>query len=136
MPEEVAEKNRGGRPKGSRNRLTLLQEGLLCEADARALVESLKARAADGDVAAATALLARILPPLRAVAAPVTFDLPAGASLADQGRSVLAAVAAGELSPDVGERLLAALSALARIVETDELARRIAAMEGAINGKA
>ena len=42
---------------------------------------------------------------------------------------MLASVAAGELAPSQGAALVAAISALARVVEVDELAARIEALE-------
>ena len=55
--------------------------------------------------------------------------LPAG-TLTDQGRAVVAAIAAGKLAPSQGAALLASLGTLAKLTEADELKRRIAALEG------
>ena len=52
------------------------------------------------------------------------------ASLTDQGRAVLASVAAGELAPGQGAALLGAIGTLARLTEIDELTARITALEG------
>ena len=91
-----------------------------------------------------------ILPPTQCAALPVTLavrclaaaavcrtadrhrekTLPTSASLTDQGRAVLAAVAAGELAPSQGAALIGALGTMAKIHEVDELERRIAALEG------
>ena len=49
--------------------------------------------------------------------------------LTDQGRAVLASVAAGELAPGQGAQLLTAIGTLARVTEIDELAARVAALE-------
>lgn len=70
----------------------------------------------------------RAIPALRPVEEPVVVDLP-GTSLADQGRAVLAAVGAGELAPAQAATLLAGLSTMAKLIETDELAARVAALE-------
>lgn len=42
---------------------------------------------------------------------------------------MLAAVAAGELAPGQGAALLASIGTLARVVEVDELARRLDVLE-------
>jgi hypothetical protein len=93
-----------------------------------ALVEMLVQRALAGDVAAARLLLERTIAPLKASEEAATLALPDG-TLTEQGRFVLAAVAAGELAPGQGTALLASLGTLAKLIEADELERRIAALE-------
>ena len=90
------------------------------------LVELAKA----GDAGAARLLLERVLPPVKATEQAVPVALPTDGSLADQGRAVLAAAGAGTLAPGQASQLLTGLSALAKLIETDELAARIAALEG------
>lgn len=92
------------------------------------LLAAMMARALDGDVGAARLLLERAVAPLKAAEQPQALSLPDG-TLTDQGRAVLAAVAAGELAPGQGAQLLAAIGALARVAEIDELAARVAALE-------
>jgi phage terminase small subunit len=50
-------------------------------------------------------------------------------TLTDQGRAVVAAAVAGELPLSQAAQLITGLGALAKLVETDELAARIAALE-------
>lgn len=94
------------------------------------LLAAMMARALAGDVGAARLLLERTVAPLKAAEQPQALSLPDG-TLTEQGRAVLAAVAAGELAPGQGAQLLAAIGALARVSEIDELALRVAALEGA-----
>ena len=93
------------------------------------LLAAMMARALDGDVGAARLLLERAIAPLKAAEQAQALSLPDG-TLTDQGRAVLAAVAAGELAPGQGAALLGAIGTLARVSEVDELARRIEALEG------
>jgi len=93
-----------------------------------AMVDKLLAQALEGDVQAARLLLERVLPPLKPQEQPQALALPDG-SLSEQGRAVLAAVAAGELAPGQGAALVAAVGQLARVVEIDELQRRIERLE-------
>jgi len=86
------------------------------------------AQALEGDTAAARLLLERAVAPLKATEQPQALTLPDG-SLTDQGRAVLASVAAGELAPGQGAALLGAIGTLARVSEVDELAARVAALE-------
>ena len=95
-----------------------------------ALVEAAKA----GDVTAARVILDRVLPSLKPYEQPIALDL-AGDTLTDQGRAVLDAVAAGELAPGQAAQLVSALGTMAKIVEADDLAQRVAKLEEAKNAK-
>ncbi len=97
-------------------------------ADVPDILRGLATAAKGGDVGAARLLLERVLPALKPVEEPTAVDLP-GATLADQGRATLGAIAAGHLAPAQGAALLASLASLAKLVETDELAARVAALE-------
>ena len=74
-------------------------------------------------------LLARAVPPLRPVSDPVAFDMPAGASLADQARAILTGVAAGRIDPIIGKALVDAVAAVANVAALDEIERRLSALE-------
>ncbi|MEY8689604.1 MAG: DUF5681 domain-containing protein [Leptothrix sp. (in: b-proteobacteria)] len=97
-------------------------------ADIPGILSVLTAAARSGDVAAARLLLERVLPALKPEEAPLALPLPDG-SLSEQGRAVLAAVAAGDVAPGQGANLLAAIARLAHVIEIDELVRRVSALE-------
>jgi hypothetical protein len=67
-------------------------------------------------------------PPSKPVELPEAVPLE-GATLTDQGRAVLRLLAAGELGPGQAAALLAAIAQLGRVVEIDELTRRVEALE-------
>lgn len=92
------------------------------------ILNALLARALEGDTGAARLLLERTVAPLKAVEPAQALSLPDG-TLTEQGRAVLASVAAGELAPGQGAALVGAIGALARVAEVDELAQRVAALE-------
>ena len=92
------------------------------------LLAAMMARALEGDVGAARLLLERAIAPLKAAEQSQALSLPDG-TLTQQGRAVLASVAAGELAPGQGAALLGAIGTLARVAEIDELARRIEVLE-------
>jgi hypothetical protein len=98
------------------------------------IIAKLAEQAKAGDAASARLLLERVIPPMKAMEMAAPLTLPDG-TLTDQGRAVLAAVGSGELAPAQAAQLLAGLGALARLVETDELAARIAALEERTNAK-
>jgi hypothetical protein len=115
--------NPGGRPVGSGS---LIRAQLMEEWESVKLV--LLAKAKEGDMAAIRIIAERVMPPIKAVELPAQITMPAG-SLADQGRAVLAAAGNGELAPGQAAQLLAGLGALAKLIETDDLVARIAALE-------
>ena len=94
------------------------------------ILDALAAMAKGGDAQAARLLLDRTLPPLRPIDAPGPFALPAEGGLSEQGQAVLLALAAGHLPANQATSILQALVAQAKLHETDELERRIAALEG------
>jgi DNA-binding response OmpR family regulator len=81
-------------------------------------------------VAAANALLDRGFGRPR-TDQPVTLDEMDGA-LADRGRAVLSAMASGRLTPSEAATLMQALAAQGRIVEVEDLAQRVGALEEAM----
>lgn len=125
--------NPAGRPPG-RSPVTKLR--LELAAHLPAIVDRLVAAAKAGDIQAAKLILERVLPPSRAIEQPTVLHLPPNGSLTDQGRAVLAAVAAGELAPGQGSTLLTAIGALARVAEVDELEQRVQRLEGVRHGQA
>ncbi len=92
------------------------------------IIGKLVTAAREGDMQAARLILERVLPPVKAVEQAQVIDLPGG-TLTEQGRAVLAAVAAGELAPGQGASLLGAIATLSKVTELDELAARVAALE-------
>ena len=93
------------------------------------IINQLVTAARGGDIQAARLILERVLPPVKAIEQAQAINLPDG-TLTEQGRAVLAAVAAGELAPGQGAQLLAAIGTLGKVAELDELAARITVLEG------
>lgn len=103
-------------------------------AEVPAILKTLVEQALAGDTQAARLLLDRTIAPLKAMEPAQAIALPAG-SLTEQGRAILAAVAAAELAPGQGAQLLSAIGSLARVAEIDDLAQRIEALEKQQEGK-
>lgn len=97
------------------------------------IIEKLVEQAKSGDAGAARLLLERVLPPVRAAEQPVPLGLP-DSGLVAQGEAILAAASDGVLAPGQAAQMLQALGALSRLVETEDLAARIAALEDASKG--
>jgi len=120
----------GGKPKGARHRVTRAVEELL-EGQHEALTQKAIELALAGDGPALRLCLDRIAPPRKD--APISITLPPVRSIedaADASATLLAAVAAGDVTPDEAGRVMALLTGHRQIIETGELERRIAALEG------
>jgi len=116
--------NPKGRPRGVANQAKLRAAIL---GDLPNIINALTEQAKAGDAQAAKLLMDRCLPALKPADTPVT--LPLGDDLASSGRAVLEAVGAGKLTPEQGQRVLAGIGSVARVIETDELLRRVEALE-------
>jgi hypothetical protein len=92
----------------------------------QAVIES----AIGGDMMACKILLDRITPTLKPQAMPIS--LPVNGSLAEQGGEIIKATMSGQIPPDIGSQLITALANQAKIVEIDELTRRIEVLENGI----
>jgi len=120
--------NPSGRPKGSKNRKTLLIEEF--EKDGSAIARVVIDAALAGDMQAANLVLQRLSPPLRARSEKVQFELTPDAPLTTQAQEVLSAVAAGDVDPSTGKILVDCIASFAGLKATDELEARINALEG------
>jgi len=124
--------NPSGKPRGTVSKTTRLRRSL--EKDLPDVLAALVNQAKSGDTQAIKILLDRCLPALRPVDAPTPIQL--GDTLTEHGQSVMAALSTGQLGANQAAQLLAALSALAKIIETDELVKRVEALEEASNESA
>jgi hypothetical protein len=118
-----------GRPRSESTqlRIRLAEQG---EEVAQVVIEA----ALRGDMQAAKIVLERLCPPLKPSAAPVMIDLPDKPGLADTARAIIQHAANGQITPDVAGQLVQAVAALARVMEIDELERRLTALEGKHEG--
>jgi hypothetical protein len=95
------------------------------------IIDKVVEKALQGDLAAAKIILDRTTPISKQSSASVSIPelAKAGTSLADKAGAILSSVASGDCPADVGAVLMQSVTALARIIEVDELERRIAALE-------
>ncbi|SAL09309.1 hypothetical protein AWB69_00019 [Caballeronia udeis] len=97
------------------------------------LVKKVLELALAGDTTMLRLCVDRIVPSLRPTDGPISISLPAG-SLVDQGQAVLDALAVGKLTTDQANSVMGVIQGQAKIFETDELARRVAALEAGNGG--
>jgi len=119
--------NPNGRPKGSKNKKSVIAEEFEKEGSevARVVIDAAKG----GDLQACNIVLARLSPPLKSRAEKVQFQFTPDAPLTQQAQQVLAAVAAGDIDPDTGKLLIDAVSAFAGLKQVDEFGERLTALE-------
>jgi hypothetical protein len=121
--------NPAGRQWGSRNRASLAAEALL-DGEADALTRRAVELAVAGDPMALKLCIERILAPRRERAVP--FALPpieSAADIAPAMGAVVAAVAAGELTPGEADILAHLVDTFVRAIETSDFDRRLQALE-------
>lgn len=121
--------NPAGKPKGARNHATRAILKLI-EGGAEEITLAVLAAAKGGDMGAARFILERIAPPIRE--RPVSIDLPdigTAAGIAEAQAAILQAAADGDLLPGEASTLSAITEARRKAMETEELERRIAALE-------
>ncbi|KAA0122857.1 hypothetical protein CIW48_15560 [Methylobacterium sp. P1-11] len=121
--------NPAGKAKGTRNATTLALEALL-DGEAAALTRKAIELAQEGDTVALRLCLERILPARKD--RPIAFALPPIATTDDLPKAtgaIVAAVAAGELTPAEAAEISKTLDVHVRAIEATELHRRMTALE-------
>lgn len=124
--------NPAGRPLGSTAQSMLVQKML---ENADGIVDMLIARALDGDSNAASLILSRITPSLKATARPVEFNFDPEAPASDQVEMVIAAIADGSVPADIGRQIIDAISSLGSMRMQEDLEARITALEEASDAR-
>jgi hypothetical protein len=123
--------NPAGRPRGARNRATLMIAALLDEEGPRLMREAID-RALDGDSLLLRCCVTRMVPVPRG--RPVELDLAEGSAAGDVLASMTAtvrAMAEGALSPLEAADVAAVLEGQRRAIESCDLDRRLSRLEAA-----
>ena len=121
--------NLNGRPKGSRNRITQAIEALI-EGQGEALGAKAVEMALEGDGSMLRALLYTLVPTRRDRT--VEFELPKVLTAADAltaSSAVLAACAAGELTPNEAGEIMRLISTHVATMDITKLEQRVVALE-------
>ena len=133
MPFEKGESgNPAGRPRGARNRATLLMQSLLAD-DAEAIGRKAIEMAIAGDLAAIRLCMDRLAPVRKDE--PVAFELPPIEKPADivaATASIVAAVTAGELTPSQAADVSKVIDVHVRALDSKGFDERLAELESEI----
>jgi Family of unknown function (DUF5681) len=130
MPFQKGESgNPAGRPRGARNRATILMQNLLAD-DAETIARKAIELAKDGDIAAIRMCMDRLAPARKDE--PVVLDLPPLDTAADTvaaSARIVAAVAAGDLTPSEAADLAKVIDIYVRALETRSFDERLTRLE-------
>jgi hypothetical protein len=121
--------NPNGRPKGSRNKTTIIAQALL-DGEAEALVRKVVQMALEGNPACIRICLERLVPLKRD--APIDFSLPEMGAVADIPKlfaSVAATLDQGGITPSEVSTLTHMTDVFRKLLEVAELDPRITALE-------
>lgn len=126
---------RAGRKRGAVTKRSAAAANKLVQSGAlplEILVESMRTAWTDGEMDKACALARDVAPYFHARVSPK--DAPVkleglNGTLSEKSEVVLSAMASGEITPEEATRIMQAVVAQARIVEVNELERRVAALE-------
>ncbi|WP_342616577.1 DUF5681 domain-containing protein [Rhodoferax sp. GW822-FHT02A01] len=89
-------------------------------------------RALGGDVAASRLLLERCAPALKAIDPIEPFEIPDG-NLVERAEAIVKATAAGLIIPQQASQLLMGLNTVAGLTQSEEIEKRLAALEERLN---
>lgn len=124
-------KGHSGNPGGRSSQTQALRAKLSEGADA--VTKKVLAAAKKGDMQACRLILERLVPPIKPTAETVRFELD-DSDLPSAAKSILRAVAAGELPPDQGKALIEGLGAVARVIEVAELQKAVEELREKMEG--
>ncbi|HDR9095088.1 DUF5681 domain-containing protein [Burkholderia vietnamiensis] len=124
--------NPAGKPKGTRDKRTALRE--LLQPHAADLVAKAVELAKAGDTTALRICIDRCIPAIKAKDQPISLSGLSG-SPAEMGKTVLQAMATGDITPNEAAAVMQVVTAQMRIVEVDDLLKRIEALEGNGDGE-
>lgn len=125
--------NPAGRPKGIVDRRTKYRE--LIEPHVPELIAKARDMALAGDVNMIRLLIEKVVPTPKVTDSPIDLGSPLVGSATEMGAVVLAAVSAGRITPDQADSIMRAIANQSRVIEVDELLRRVEALEASANAR-
>jgi Family of unknown function (DUF5681) len=127
--------NPKGRPQGSRHKISVAVENLL-DGEAETLTRKAIELALAGDLAALRICLDRVFPVRRD--RPINFQLPSIASAGEASKAsaaVVAAVAAGDLTPSEGGEIGKLIEGYVKTLEVTDFEERLSRLENKVASK-
>ena len=128
--------NPDGKPKGTKNHATRIVEQLF-DGEAEGICRAIVKKARSGDMTAAKIVVDRLCPPRRD--RPVSFAMPpieVASDAAKASAAIMAATAAGDITPDEASTLTKLIESHVRIVEAANFEQRLAEVERRLSDEA
>ena len=126
-------KGQSGNPRGRPARKSVRE--MVGEVKLAAVVAKLQELAAGGDALAGKVLLEKAVATPRPESTRVTIaGFDDAKTPTEKADLIMRAAAAGEISPSVAQELSGALASTLKVMEVEELARRVAAIEDRLKG--
>lgn len=123
--------NPDGRPRGSRNKATVMAQALL-DGQAEELARVAVEKALEGDMVALRLCMERLVPPSKEAPLPEPVELPkrlTAKNLPKAVEAIIKAVAEGTIAPGQGEKVVSMLQGHSKILELAEIEARITELE-------
>lgn len=120
-----------GNPGGRSGTTQALREKLAKGADDA--VKKVISAAKGGDMQACRLILERLVPAVKPISQVVKFELD-DTDLPSSARSIMRAIASGDLPPDQGKYLIEGLGAIARVIEVAELQKAVEELREQMEG--
>lgn len=124
--------NPAGRPKGIPDVRSLHK--WVDDETKQKLLDSTIERALAGDNTCLGILINKLYSTPKQSAAPIEFELDASATLSEKANSILEAASKGFIDPETASQLISSIANVGRIIEIDELEKRLEALEQMKNG--
>jgi hypothetical protein len=128
-PFEPGNKLGRGRPRGSRNKTTVMAQELL-DSFAEPLVKKCLHQALQGDIKAMQICMDRVLPARRDLPVKIgKFPIHTAADVSRASETVIEKVAAGQITPIQGKVFADLIEGRRRTIETQDIDARLQALE-------
>jgi hypothetical protein len=125
------QKGNQGRPRGSRNKVSVMVERLIAK-DAKAITHAMIEKAKGGNTTAGAAILRVIIGPAKERAAPIQFELPPLKTASDAMlaiSAIAAGVADGSLDSEAAKTLTSIIGEFRAVLEAVDHEARLAELE-------
>lgn len=123
--------NPEGRPKGARNKRSILRDALenVYSDGEGGFWLTVAERSKEGDTNAVTMIGSRLIPPLKATDTPIQLEGLDDGSLTDKAEKIIGFMGKGDISPSEATSMINAIAALCRVQEIEDLSKRLEVLE-------
>lgn len=123
--------NPEGRPKGARNKRSILRDALdnVYSDGEGGFWLALAERSKEGDANAVTMIGSRLIAPLKATDMPIQLEGLDDGSLTEKAEKIIGFMGKGDISPSEATSMINAITGLCRVQEIEDLSKRLEVLE-------